>query len=177
MCNYEHTYKSYIIYIDEDMELDNKQEGLSRMLSLAIIPGHHISSIAVAKAKCSNVVTDPSSLKYQNQQEDQDKHKDQDEHKNQHENQNESQHQDRCESRQDESQHQDQNQLEHEQRNQDQTESQFMNEEKNQHENQQQNELGKNCDHEGTNITDTCTEKHGQINEDIHTPQQHLTLQ
>lgn len=69
----------FYCYIDNEVEL-SKQEGFSRMLSLAIIPGRHISSIAIAKLRST-----PSSLKHQqhDQHDNQDKNQHEDQHKNQ----------------------------------------------------------------------------------------------
>lgn len=81
------------LYItDDEVELI-KQEGLSRTLSLAIIPGHHISSISVAKGKSCNAVKDPS-LKHHDQHENQQKksQRDQQDHNSQHEDQYEDHH-------------------------------------------------------------------------------------
>lgn len=45
-------------YTDDEVEV-SKQEKLSRMLSLAIIPGHHISAIAIAKEKNDTDMVEP----------------------------------------------------------------------------------------------------------------------
>lgn len=76
--------------IDEEVEC-NKQEGLSRMLSLAIIPGHHISSIAVANTK-AEPLTNPSSHKHHNQHENQHRDQNEDQREDQHEDQNAKEH-------------------------------------------------------------------------------------
>ena len=165
--------------MDEDMGLNNKQEGLSRMLSLAIIPGRHISSIAVAKGKSSNEpLTDPSSLKHQNQYGNQHEDQHESQHENQHEDQHESQQQDKYEGHgnqhKNEQKIQDENQHESQYENQ----NQHTDQNRSQHENQHnENQHIKEHESEGTkNTTDVCTEEHGQT-ENIHTPQKHLTLQ
>lgn len=154
--------------VEEDMGLNNKQEGLSRMLSLAIIPGRHISSIAVAKGKSPNEpLIDPSSLKHQNQRETQHENQHEDQHENHDQHEHEGQHKNH-EQIQDESQHTNQDQNEHTDQNMSQHD---------QHKDDIKNEHSKEHESEGIkNTTDACTEEHGQT-EDFHTPQKHLTLQ
>ena len=154
-------------HVDEG-EGVNQQESLSRMLSLAIIPGHHISSISIAKGKSSNEgLTDPSAMKHaqhKNQhQKSQDKNQHEDHQHENHDDQHENHHGDQHDINQfeDRNQHKDEND-DHQREDQ---------HDDNQNEDQNDKKLG------NKNSIDVHTEEYGQTREDSNTPQEHLTLQ
>lgn len=169
---------------NEAVEMVNRQESLSRMLSLAIIPGHHISSIAVAKGNSGNeALTDPTAMKHaqyksqhNNHQMSQDKNQHKDQHGGEHE---DHQHENHNGDQHDVNQHVDQNDDQpddnkHENQYEDQNDDgqhEDQNDGQHEHEDQNDKKLG------NINAIDAYTEEHGQTRgEDRYTPQQHLTL-
>ena len=164
------------MYHIDEAEGASQQESLSRMLSLAIIPGHHISSISVAKGKSSNeALTDPSALKHaqhKNQHKNHQKSHEDHQHKNYHDDQHEN-HDNQHENYDHQHENHHDGDLHHVGQHEDQNDDDQHKDQNddNQHEDQNDRQLG------NKNAIDVFTEECGQTRKDSHTPQKHLTLQ